>query len=100
MIIHQKTIHLEKPIQIIDHRLEGDKEIFTHAQDVLPVMAEAKESRDNFDKSFKLDRFAWPVAKVPALIFKQFMDQSGGSFDEKAFNRWLESDYGRPFKAS
>jgi hypothetical protein len=86
--------------QLIEHRFDGDKEIFTHMQDNRPSMAEAKESRDTFDKSFQIGRNAWPVAKVPALLFKKFMDRDGHSVDWKAFDKWLNSDYGKAFKAS
>ena len=86
--------------QLIGHRFEGDKEIFTHVQDNKPTMKEAQESRDTFDRSFKIGRNAWPVAKVPALLFKKFMDRDDHSVDWKAFNKWLASDYGKAFKAS
>jgi hypothetical protein len=84
--------------QLVDHKFKGEKEIFVHAQNVVPVMLEAKESRDNFNPNFTLDRPAWPVANVPTLIFKKFMHN--GSIDWKEFDRWLNSDYGKAFKAS
>jgi hypothetical protein len=93
MLIKAKT-------QLIGHKIEGDKEIFTHLQDNRPVMEEAKFSRDDFDKSFTLNRPAWPVAKVPALLFKKFMDKDRHSVDWKAFDRWLNSEWGTAFKAS
>ena len=86
--------------QLVGYRFEGDKEIFSHMQDNRPVMEQARESRDTFDPSFQFNRPAWPIAKVPALLFQKFMDRDNKSIDWKAFDRWLNSDYGRAFKAS
>ena len=37
---------------------------------------------------------------ISALLFQKFMDRDNKSIDWKAFDRWLNSDYGRAFKAS
>jgi hypothetical protein len=84
--------------KLIERKYKGEKEIFTHVQDNVPVMLEAKESRDNFNPNFTMNRPAWPVATVPSLIFKKFM--INGEIDWKGFDKWLNSDYGKAFKAS
>jgi hypothetical protein len=90
MVIKSKT-------GILSHKLIGDNEIFTHYQDITPALYEASESRKSFDPSMMVGRNAWPVACVPELIFKRFTHN--GTVDWKQFDKWLNSDYGKGFKA-
>jgi hypothetical protein len=78
---------------------EGDKRIFTHFEDNRPVMEYAAEDRKAFDRSFQIGRDAWPIAKVPGLLFKQF-ELPGGNVDWARFDHWYKSEYGRPFRTS
>jgi len=77
-----------------DHRVEKDKEIFTHIQDNRPILKACAEERKEYDKSFKRDRIARKIASIPSLVFfnhPEFHD------DDKALRRWLDNE-GRGYR--
>jgi hypothetical protein len=80
-------------------RNDGDKKVFTHIEDNRPIIATAAQDRRAFDRSFTIGRDAWPVARVPELLFKQF-ELPGGNVDWDRFDHWYKSEYGRPFRTS
>ena len=99
MLIQKKSVIMKDHTQILRMRTEDEKLIVTHAQDVGSVMKLAGEKRQKFDKSFKLDRMAWPIAEVPLFIFKRFQNPVTNEVDWKRFDHWLENE-GSCFKTS
>lgn len=88
MIIKSKS-------ELIDRKIEGDREVFIHMSDNREIIKQCAEERKNYDKMYKRGRFARKIASIPALVFfnhPEFHD------DEKALRRWLQTDEGRMYR--
>jgi len=78
--------------------IETDPEVglvFTHSQDVRPIVESAKAIAAGFDPLVKRD--TTHVARIPLVIWRQ-LQKLGITKDEKAFNAWLDGRDQRVFR--
>jgi hypothetical protein len=69
--------------------------VFTHSQDVRPIVESAKAIAASFDPLVKRD--TTHVARIPLVIWRQ-LQKLGITKDEKAFNAWLDGRDQRVFR--
>lgn len=78
--------------------IETDPEaglVFTHSQDVRPIVESAKAIAASFDPLVKRD--TTHVARIPLVIWRQ-LQKLGITKDEKRFNQWLDERDNRVFR--
>lgn len=80
---------------------QSDKVIFTHVQQVDHIqksISDIRESKEghSYRKEYK------HIARIPDLLFLkiQHIIAPEGRIDEKALNKWLATDEGRPYRVA
>lgn len=79
------------------HNIEaqGDHLLFTHLQDVTPVMAMAADARAHTDNGWTSTRNMQMIGDIPDVVFFNHPEFYN---DDAALRRWLNSDEGRPYR--
>lgn len=75
----------------------GDNIIFTHVQDIAPVMDIAEDLRLHTDNGWTDTRNMQCLADIPDIVFFNHPEFYN---DDNALRKWLESDEGRPFRVA
>lgn len=77
---------------------EDGKVIFTHTEDVRPIMESVHFLKENTDNGFTHDRSGQLIGRIPAVVWAQHAEEFNN--DAGAIERWLNSEAGQPFKVA
>lgn len=84
-----------KGMQLCGTEAQGDHILFTHMQDVVPVMAMANEMRKHTDNGWNVTRTMQCLGDIPHVVFFNHPEFYN---DDAALRRWLNSDEGQPYR--
>ncbi len=80
----------------------GDKQIFTHAQDIMPTVASCHALRKRADKGMSQDRTMQHIARIPELVFFAHPElvEPSGRLNKKEFYKFLKTPEGELYRTS
>lgn len=82
---------------LINSKVEGDKFVFTHAQNIDPILKEAGYYREHSDNGFSKSREFQKIATIPMLEYlrhPEFYD------NDNAIIKWLKTDEGGMYRTT
>lgn len=97
LIRSNRIVTDETDSALINSRVDGEKILFTHVQNVEPMLRDAHYLREHSNNGFSKSREYQKIASIPML---EFLKHPEFRENDKAIIKWLKTDEGRMYRTT